>query len=108
MDIYIKSDQLTSVEMSPGVSRQVIGYDTNLMLVRVSFNKGSIGYKHKHPHQQISYILSGKFEVNIDGKLEILQAGDAFIAPSNVEHELKCLEDGQLLDSFSPLREEFI
>lgn len=108
MKTHIKSKDLKIKEMFPGVIRQIIGYDSKIMMVKVSFAKGSVGYKHQHPHQQISYILSGKFEVNINGKIETLESGDAFIAPSNTDHELKCLEDGVIIDSFSPLREDFL
>ncbi len=108
MKTHIKSQDLKTEEMFSGVTRQIIGYDSNIMMVKVSFAKGSIGYKHQHPHQQISYILSGKFEVNIDGKMEILETGDAFIAPSNTDHELKCLDNGIIIDSFSPMREDFL
>ena len=108
MKTYIRASELKTEEMFPGVTRQIIGYDTDIMMVKVFFAKGAVGYKHKHPHQQISYILSGKFDVDIDGKIERLSAGDAFIAPSNVEHELKCQEEGTLIDSFSPIREDFI
>jgi quercetin dioxygenase-like cupin family protein len=108
MKTHIKSKDHRTEEMFPGVIRQIIGYDSNIMMVKVSFAKGSLGYKHQHPHQQISYILSGKFEVNIDGKIETLESGDAFIAPSNTEHELKCLEGGVIIDSFSPLRKDFL
>ena len=108
MKTNIKSQDLKTEEMFSGVTRQIIGYDSNIMMVKVSFTKGSIGYKHQHPHQQISYILSGKFEVNIDGKMEILETGDAFIAPSNTDHELKCLDNGIIIDSFSPMREDFL
>ena len=108
MKTHIKSIDLKSEEMFPGVTRQIIGYDSDIMLVKVTFSRGSIGYKHKHPHQQVSYIISGKFEVNIDGKIENLQQGDAFIAPSNKDHELKCIQDGVIIDSFSPMREDFL
>jgi len=108
MKTHIKSGDLQTKQMFPGVTRQIIGYDSNIMMVKVSFVRGSIGYKHNHPHQQISYILSGRFEVDINGKTEILVSGDAFVAPSSTNHELKCLEDGVIIDSFSPMREDFL
>ena len=108
MKTHIKSNDLKTEEMFPGVTRQIIGYDSNLMLVKVTFAKGSIGYQHQHPHQQVSYILSGEFEVDIGGKTEFLKTGDAFVAPSNTDHELKCLEGGVIIDSFSPMREDFL
>ncbi|MEJ2055688.1 MAG: cupin domain-containing protein [Calditrichaceae bacterium] len=101
------SDYVTE-EMSPGITRQIIGYDSNIMMVKVFFSRGAIGKMHSHPHQQISYILSGKFEVNIGGKIVILGMEDSFKAPSNIDHEVKCVEEGIILDTFSPLREDFI
>lgn len=108
MKTHIRAGDLKTEEMFPGVTRQIIGYDSDIMMVKVFFEKGAIGYKHSHPHQQISYLLSGKFEVNIGDNIDTLQAGDGFIAPSNIEHELKCLEGGIIIDTFSPMREDFI
>jgi len=105
---HIKAAEYRTEDMFPGVSRQILGYDSDIMMVKVYFSKGSIGSLHSHPHQQVSYVLSGKFEVNIGGKIEILESGDTFIAPSDVEHEVKCLKEGVLIDTFSPMRKDFI
>lgn len=108
MKTHIKASELEIEEMFPGVTRQIIGYDSNIMMVKVFFEKDAVGYKHSHPHQQVSYILSGKFEVNIADNIDTLEEGDGFTAPSNIEHEVKCLEEGILIDTFSPMREDFI
>jgi len=105
---HIKSSQIPLEEVGPGLTRQIMGYDSDIMLVKVNFEKGAIGYKHKHHHQQVSYVIDGKFEVEIDGKKEVLEQGDAFVIPSNVEHGAICLESGVLIDTFSPLREDFL
>ena len=85
-----------------------MGYDKNLMLVKVNFEEGAIGYKHSHHHQQVSYVVEGKFEVEIDGEKQVLSTGDAFTIPSNLEHGAVCLEKGVLIDTFSPMREDFL
>ena len=47
----------------PGeVYRKVMGYNDNLMMVKVKFKKGSEGKLHSHPHVQITYVESGEFE----------------------------------------------
>ena len=46
--------------------------------------------------------------MNIDGKKEILKEGDAFVVPSDALHGAVCLEDGILIDTFSPMREDFV
>ena len=105
---HVKNEQIAVEELDKGLSRQIMGYTKNLMLVRVFFKKGAIGYRHTHLHEQVSYVEKGKFEVDIDGKKEILTAGDAFVVEPHIEHGAICLEDGILIDTFSPMREDFI
>ena len=108
MKTHIKSSDIPVENVAPGLSRQIMGYDSNIMLVKVDFDKGGIGEPHTHRHQQVSYVVSGKFEVTINGKTEILGPGDAFIVPSNALHGAVCLEAGTLIDTFSPHREDFL
>jgi len=108
MKTHIKNNDVPVEQVAEGLSRQIMGYDTDLMLVRVFFKKGAVGTEHVHPHQQVSYVEKGVFEVNIDGKKEILKTGDAFVVPSDALHGAVCLEDGILIDTFSPMREDFV
>ena len=45
-----------------GVVRQIMGYDGQIMLVKVKFETGAIGTPHTHYHTQTTYVASGKFE----------------------------------------------
>ncbi len=95
-------------DTDPGVQRQVMGYDGQLMLVKVKFEQGAIGAPHSHYHSQSSYIASGKFEMTIGGEKRILSAGDAFYVAPDTVHGLVCLEAGVVVDTFSPMRATFI
>ena len=95
-------------QVGEGVKRQITGYDVTLMMVKVQFEKGSIGPLHQHYHSQTSYVVSGKFEVSIDGEKKILQQGDAFYIAPNILHGAVCLEAGMLIDVFSPIRQDFL
>lgn len=108
MKTHVKKLDVPVEKVGEGVTRQIMGYDSDLMLVKVNFEKGGVGSPHRHPHQQVSYVVEGRFEVEIEGKKEILEAGDAFIIPSNAMHGAVCLEDGILIDTFSPSREDFL
>ena len=90
-----------------GITRQIIGYDNSIMMVKVIFEKGAIGYKHQHVHVQTTYVVSGKFEATIGDETKILQAGDGFYTEPNIQHGCVCLEEGVLIDVFSPIREDF-
>ena len=91
-----------------GIARQITGYNTQLMVVKVKFEKGAVGYVHDHFHSQGSLVTSGKFRITIDGKSEILSEGDGFFVPPNATHGAECLEAGVLIDVFSPVREDFL
>jgi quercetin dioxygenase-like cupin family protein len=107
-DRFIFSDRVEKEDQGGGVVRQIMGYNDSLMLVRASFEEGSIGYTHSHPHAQIAYVESGVFEFTVGEKTTKLKAGDCAYVPPDVEHGATCLEAGALLDIFSPLREDFL
>ena len=95
-------------EVWPGISRKIIGYHDELMLVKVHFKSGTEAPAHEHPHKQTSYIESGKFLVTIGNRKMEIQAGDGFNVPSGITHSVIALEPGVIIDAFSPHREDFL
>ena len=91
-----------------GVRRQIMGYDDRLMIVKVFFSKGSVGALHTHPHSQVSYITSGRFEVTVGDEKRIVTAGDGYYVAPDTVHGVLCLEEGIIIDTFSPLRNDFL
>ena len=96
------------LDLGGGVTRRVLAYTPQLMIVEVSFEKGGTGAVHSHPHCQNTYVLSGRFRFNVDGKDAEVAAGDTLAFPSNVPHGALCLEAGTVLDIFTPMREDFV
>ena len=103
--LFGNEEPITDVD--PGVKRQILGHNDELMLVKVIFEKGAEGYQHKHFHSQAAYIESGVFDVTIDGVTKRQRAGDSYFVPPNVMHGAVCIEAGVVLDMFSPIREDF-
>lgn len=91
-----------------GAVRQVLGYNDDIMMVKVKFVKGQEGAPHSHPHSQCTYVASGKFQFTVGDVTKIVEAGDALYKQPGIEHGCVCLEDGILIDCFSPMRETFI
>ena len=88
--------------------RQIMAYDEHLMMVKVKFNQGAIGTLHQHPHTQSTYVASGCFEVTIGEEKKVLRAGDGYYVAPNLPHGCVCLEAGILIDTFTPMREDFL
>jgi quercetin dioxygenase-like cupin family protein len=107
-ELFMDSPEAKAESVGPGLRRLVMGHDEHLMLVKVWFDQGAVGEVHAHPHSQGSYVISGSFEVQVDGKTQILGPGGSFFVPSGADHGAVCLEEGVLLDVFSPAREDFL
>jgi quercetin dioxygenase-like cupin family protein len=95
-------------DLGKGVQRQIMGFDSQLMLVKVKFETGAVGVMHNHPHVQTTHVHSGVFEATIGDKKQILREGDGFYAEPNVMHGVVCLEAGILIDAFAPYRADFL
>lgn len=92
-----------------GVVRKVLAYSDNIMNVELLFKEGAIGAMHKHPHEQIGYVISGTLLYQEEGKEDVvLHMGDSYLVAPNVMHGVKALTDVKLLDIFTPMREDFI
>ncbi|WP_431324524.1 cupin domain-containing protein [Rhizobium sp. YTU87027] len=107
-DLFVSAKGVKWVNPEPGVTRRVMTYLPEMMMVEVAFEKDAVGAQHSHPHIQASYVAEGRFEVTIDGRTEILDQGGSFIVPPNLVHGVKALEKGRLIDTFTPHRAEFL
>ena len=105
---FLDSPRGEAEAIGEGLYRTLLGFDDKLMMAKVWFDKGAVGEVHAHHHSQVTYVVSGKFEVEVDGRKQVLEGGGCFFVPSMAMHGAVCLEPGILLDVFSPVREDFL
>lgn len=94
--------------VSDGVVRKVLAYCDEIMCVENHFEKGATGKLHNHPHTQITYVASGRFEFTIGDEKKTVEAGDTLLKQDGITHGCVCLETGILVDIFTPMREDFL
>jgi quercetin dioxygenase-like cupin family protein len=63
--------------------------------------------EHAHPHEQITNMLDGEFEMVIDGEPRTLKANTVTVIPSNATHSGRALTDCKIIDVFYPVREDY-
>jgi quercetin dioxygenase-like cupin family protein len=90
-----------------GMRRQVLANTDQLMLIRHFFDAGWVGARHRHPHHQLVYVVKGAIRVDVGGKVFDAHAGDSFIVDGGVEHQASALEPSEVLDVFTPTREDY-
>ncbi|WP_320130231.1 cupin domain-containing protein [uncultured Sphaerochaeta sp.] len=106
-NFFLKKDCVEKT-VGEGITRKVLAHHENLMVCELHFQEGSVGVLHTHPHEQCTYIISGKFEFEIGGKKVVLQAGDSTYKQPEILHGAVCLQEGSLIDIFTPEREDFL
>jgi unsaturated pyranuronate lyase len=93
--------------LSPTISRKIITGE-RAMVAQVFIAKGGIVPRHHHESEQITYILEGALEFEIEGRQIVVRAGEVLHIPSNVPHAAVALEDTLDLDIFSPIRVDWL
>ncbi len=103
----VEINDIPALAPETGLSRQVLAHNDKLMLVRHLMEKGWIGARHSHPHEQLVYIVRGHIQfIGGDDSFEA-RGGDSFVVPGGVEHQARALEESEVLDVFTPAREDY-
>ena len=89
-----------------------LAYSENLMMVVFTFEDGPAiapDTPHQHPHEQITYVVEGSLIFFIRETSYKLEKGDMIVVPPNTDHTIQTLTSYvRLVDTFHPLREEFL
>ena len=91
----------------PKLKRQVMSFSPSLMLVRHTMTDGWAGARDSHPHEQLIYIVRGRIHLQQPDGAAMLGPGDSLLIPGGVEHQASALEDSEVLDVFTPMREDY-
>lgn len=100
-------DSVATEVLNPRISRKVIAGE-KAMVAQVFIAKGGIVPEHHHESEQITYILEGALEFELEGRTIVVSAGQVLRIPSNVPHRAVALEDTLDLDIFSPIRTDWL
>jgi quercetin dioxygenase-like cupin family protein len=103
---FIQLKNLPVKELLPGFEGRMI-HTENLTVAYFNIKAGSILPEHSHPHEQLTHVLQGQLEINIEGDIKIVEAGTVAVIPSNKKHSGRAITDCMALDVFQPVREDY-
>lgn len=106
MRFFRESDLQTRKVLNGIVLKAVSGDKT--MMTFFEFEPNAIIPSHKHPHEQITYVIEGEMEFTVEGETRILKKGDGVVILSNQEHSAKVLDKStKAVDAWHPIREDY-
>jgi quercetin dioxygenase-like cupin family protein len=103
----IRAANVEPVEMVPGLWRRTLSWGERLMIVQVTLEEGVVVPAHRHPHEQITYVIEGELSMDVEGRTYVLGAGDSLLFPANLEHGATAVKRTLVVDTFSPPREDY-
>jgi quercetin dioxygenase-like cupin family protein len=92
----------------PGLTRLIGAYNEKLLLAEHRMEKGWVGARHSHPHDQVVYVVSGRLRVTCGDHPFEVGAGDSFVVRGGIEHQAAALEPSVVIDVFTPIRDDYL
>jgi quercetin dioxygenase-like cupin family protein len=102
----MRIDEVEERELIPGTRVRFVHSD-RMTVAYWHFDSGIDLPKHSHPHDQVTNILEGEFELTVAGVPEILSAGHFRVIPPDVVHSGRSITTCRIIDVFSPVREDY-
>lgn len=91
-----------------GVHLDSLAVGEKSMVCKMNYQNGDFASEHSHPHEQCGYVVSGEYELTIGDKQWILRNGDSYAIPGNTLHSFRVLTAGEVIDVFTPQREDYL
>jgi unsaturated pyranuronate lyase len=100
-------DAIPAQELAPGIQRRYV--TTGRMTVaHFTLARGAVVPTHSHDHEQFSHVVSGVARFHVAGEDVLVRAGEAIQIPSWAEHSVEVIEDCYVIDTFAPVRQDWI
>jgi len=103
------------VKKDDAVKRQFLGVDFEVLAIGKDSMVTKMLYKetdavpfHKHPNEQNGYVITGRYKLIFYNSAYILTNGDSYSIPANMEHALEIIEPGEVIDVFTPVRQDYL
>ena len=103
---FINLDEIQAREMVPGFFAKFI-HTESMTLSYWDIKKGHALPEHAHPHEQVTNVIQGVFELTVEGESKVLTPGMVATIPPNARHSGKSIADCHILDVFYPVREDY-
>jgi len=98
---------LPAKEIFNGTIRGHYAHGERTTIGEVFLQPNTVVPMHTHPHEQLTYILEGRFQFTVGDQNTVLEPGMVAFIPGNVPHGGTTLTACRVIDVFSPVREDY-
>lgn len=107
MSNVIKKENAISKQFL-GVDFVVLSIGKDSMVTKMLYKSTDFVPFHQHPNEQSGYVVSGKYNLKFGGEEFLLSEGDSYSIPANIQHSIEIIEPGEVVDVFTPIRQDYL
>ncbi|GKZ15716.1 cupin domain-containing protein [Haladaptatus sp. T7] len=105
--MIVKAEDADSNEFQ-GVQFDVLAVGDESMVTKMHLKEGNDVPPHSHESEQSGYVISGTYRLHIGDDDDLIEGGDSYSIPGGVEHSYEIIDSGEIIDVFSPPRENYL
>jgi len=106
----INWDEVPVEQVTPKMQRRLV-YGDKIMIAKMTFQDGFLVPLHSHENEQITQVISGTmrfwFGANKEETYDF-HAGDVVVIPAHVPHEALMIGAVEEIDTWTPIREDWL
>jgi len=104
---HFKWDEIPAEQVNEKFTRK-LAWDGGLMISWMECKEGCYVPPHSHQNEQLTFVISGRWEFEMDGKKFFVGPNEMLYIPPLAVHSATAVEDVVAYDIFSPPREDWI
>lgn len=104
--VVLHISELAGQELLEGAAARFVHADT-MTLAYWTFAPDVRVPEHMHPHEQVTNVIEGVFELTLGQETSHLEAGSVAVIPSNTAHSGRAVTACRIIDVFHPVREDY-
>ena len=104
---FTSVDSLPAKQLTDRITGRIASCNQG-MVIWWTMKAGAHVGAHKHDNEQIAWLIRGRMEFRLGDELRTCGPGDVVVIPAGVEHEASFPEDTEVIDVFTPPRQDFL
>jgi quercetin dioxygenase-like cupin family protein len=106
--MFNKQDASGYTKALDKITRKTLVHGEKTLMTEFRLDQGALLPKHKHPHEQTGYLVSGRMDLFIGNEMHTVYPGDSWCIPGDIEHSAFAREDSVAVEVFCPVREDYL
>ena len=104
---HFRWDEIPEEQVNDKFVRK-LAWDGGIMVAWMRCEKGCYVPAHSHENEQLTFVISGRWEFEMEGRKFFVGPNEMLYIPPNVVHAAEAMDVVEAYDIFSPPRHDWI